>query len=312
MAAKKVLLTGSNGLLGQKILDEYGKRGGNRQIVACSRGLDRYKGDKFYSYEPLDITNQEEVVKVLRKHKPDTIIHSAAMTNVDACENDPLMCEKSNVDSVQFIVDELKALKGKDYDPHLIHVSTDFIFDGENGPYLEEDVAKPVSIYGESKLKAEQIVKASGLPSAILRTILLYGVVNDMSRSNIVLWAKGALEKGSPINVVDDQFRTPTLAEDLAVACILAEEKRAEGIYHISGEEMMSIIDLVKRVADFWKLDKSLINPVSSSALNQPAKRPPRTGFIIEKAKRVLGYEPHSFEEGLRVVDEQLKVLAGR
>jgi dTDP-4-dehydrorhamnose reductase len=128
-----------------------------------------------------------------------------------------------------------------------------------------------------------------------------------MSRSNIVLWAKSSLENAKKINVVDDQFRTPTLAEDLADGCLLIAEKKATGIFNISGKDFMSVLELVYRVADFWKLDKSLITPSKSSDIKQPAQRPPKTGFIIDKAKKVLGYDPHSFEEGLEVLDSQLK-----
>ncbi len=130
-----------------------------------------------------------------------------------------------------------------------------------------------------------------------------------MSRSNVVLWAKDSLTKGQKINVVDDQFRSPTLAEDLADGCILIAEKGATGIYHLSGPETMSILNLVYRVADFWKLDKSLIVPTKSTTLNQAARRPPFTGFVIEKAKRDLGFKPHSFEEGLNILSEQLQSI---
>jgi dTDP-4-dehydrorhamnose reductase len=126
-----------------------------------------------------------------------------------------------------------------------------------------------------------------------------------------VLWAKGALEKGKPINVVDDQFRSPTLAEDLADGCILAVDHNATGIYNISGKDQFAIIDLVREVADHYGLDKSLINPVSSETLNQPAKRPPVTGFILDKARRELGYEPHSFKEGMALMDAQIKAMKG-
>jgi dTDP-4-dehydrorhamnose reductase len=128
-----------------------------------------------------------------------------------------------------------------------------------------------------------------------------------MSRSNVVLWAKGALEKGAPINVVDDQFRMPTLAEDLAEGCLLAAEKHANGIFNISGKDYMSVLELVEQVADFYGYDKEIIRAVSSSTLNQTAKRPPRTGFDLSKSQRVLGYNPHSFREGLQILDEQLK-----
>ncbi|RZL44542.1 MAG: NAD-dependent epimerase/dehydratase family protein, partial [Pedobacter sp.] len=195
---------------------------------------------------------------------------------------------------------------------HFIYVSTDFVFDGLKGPYKEQDEAKPVSFYGESKLAGEKVTQQMKGDWTIIRTILVYGILKDMSRSNIVLWAKGALEKGNPINVVNDQWRMPTLAEDLAKACLLAVEHRTKGIYHISGKDMMSIVDLVKRVADFWNLDKSLINEISSDSLGQEAKRPKKTGFILDKAMTDLNYQPHSFEKGLALVSLQLSVDSGQ
>ena len=194
--------------------------------------------------------------------------------------------------------------------PRFIHLSTDFIFDGNNGPYRETDIPyPPKSVYAESKFVSEHLVQKSGLGWAIIRTILVYGVVNNMSRSNIVLVAKKNLSQGKKMNVVDDQLRTPTLAEDLAEGCALAALKGVTGIYHISGKDFMSILELFYKVADFWHLDKSLITPVNTATLAQPAQRPLRTGFILEKAMRDLGYNPHSFIEGLEIVDRQLKEL---
>ncbi len=141
---------------------------------------------------------------------------------------------------------------------------------------------------------------------AILRTVLVYGVTPDMSRSNIVLWVKKNLEDGKSINVVNDQWRTPTLAEDLAMGCFLAASKKATGIYNISGEEMMTPYDIAIQTADFFKLNKSLIKPTDSSTFKQPAVRPLKTGFIITKAKHELGYQPHSFKEGLALMASQL------
>jgi dTDP-4-dehydrorhamnose reductase len=223
------------------------------------------------------------------------------MTNVDSCETDKEGCDKLNVDAVAYLIAAANTAGA-----HLIHLSTDFIFDGKKGPYKEDDEANPLSYYGHSKLLAENMVREYCTKWSIARTVLVYGVVNDMSRSNIVLWAKGALEKGQPINVVDDQFRTPTLAEDLAKGCQLIEHKQAEGIYNISGKDQMSILELVQRVANYFDLDASVLRVVSSESLNQPAKRPPLTGFDLTKSRKVLGYEPHSFEQGIGVLMEQL------
>ena len=223
------------------------------------------------------------------------------MTNVDACETEKEACDALNVESVKYLAEACKKVNA-----HFIHISTDFIFDGENGPYSEEAEALPLSYYGWSKLKGEDMVKTHADSWAILRTVLVYGVVHDMSRSNIVLWAKGALEKGQTINVVDDQFRTPTLAEDLAMGCFLAEDQKAQGIYNISGKDFMNIFELVNAIAHYYELDATLINRSSSNNLNQPAKRPPITGFKLDKAMRELNYQPHSFAEGLEIVKQQL------
>lgn len=301
----KILITGSNGLLGQKLVYKLKDKPGIT-LIATARGENRLVNKSGYQYEPLDITNYENVKSVFTKHKPDVIINTAAMTNVDACETDREGALLMNATSVEYQIKVLESLQSENYKPHFIHLSTDFIFDGTHGPLTEEEKPNPLSYYAETKLKAEELVQASKLKWAMARTVLVYGIVDNMSRSNIVLWVKQNLEQGKTINVVDDQFRTPTLAEDLADGCILIAEKGATGIYNVSGKDFMSILELAQKVADYYKLNKTLINPSKSSDIKQPAKRPPRTGFIIDKAKKDLGYNPHSFEEGIKLMEEQL------
>jgi len=298
---KKVLITGSNGLLGQKLIALY-LQDDTINLIATARGTNRYPIKDGYIYTSLDVTDEKNVNEVITQHAPDTIIHTAAMTNVDACEEDQEGAEKLNVDAVEYLVEA-----ANEVDAHFIHLSTDFIFDGEAGPYAEDAEPEPLSYYGETKLAAENMVKNQCNKWSIARTILVYGIVHDMSRSNIVLWAKGALEKGQPINVVNDQVRSPTLAEDLAMGCKLIEQKEAEGIFNISGKDQMSIVEIVERVADYFNLDKSIITQVSSKTLNQAAMRPPITGFDLTKSREILGYNPRSFEEGIAVLMEQMK-----
>jgi dTDP-4-dehydrorhamnose reductase len=223
------------------------------------------------------------------------------MTNVDQCETEKEACWQQNVSAVQYLVEA--AEKHKSF---LIHLSTDFIFDGKGGPYDEMAKPAPLSYYGESKLAAEKIVLKCKAKWAIARTVLVYGVAHDMSRSNIILWVKKNLEDGKTIQVVNDQFRTPTLAEDLAMGCYLIMENGAKGIYNISGKEMLTPYEMAIKTADYFKLDKKLINKTDSTKFSQPAKRPLKTGFIIQKAVEDLGYDPHSFEEGIKLVAEQL------
>ncbi|WP_426325690.1 SDR family oxidoreductase [Pedobacter sp. R-06] len=298
---KTILTTGSNGLLGQKLTEKILAEG-RVKLVATSKGANRYPVKGGYGYAEMDILNAAHVREVIETYSPDAIVHTAAMTNVDTCEANKALCRQLNVDAVQNLISicEEKNIQ-------FIHLSTDFVFDGADGPYKEEDAVNPVSYYGESKVLAESLLKNSKANWTILRTILVYGITSDMSRSNIVLWAKAALEIASPINVVNDQWRMPTLAEDLAEACLLAVEKNAKGIYHVSGKDYMSIADLVRKVADYWGLDQSFINEISSASLNQTAKRPVRTGFVLDKTIKDLDYRPHSFEEGLMILDQQMK-----
>ncbi len=290
MTSKRILITGANGLLGQSLLF----LGQNRhELLATGRGPAR--GDHFgFPYAELDSTKEEDYERVFEEFKPDVVIHSAAMTQVDDCEQDQEACNLLNVEATKYCA-EACARHGV----HLIFLSTDFIFDGKNGPYGEEAEPAPLSVYGWSKLRAEDAVKASGARYAIARTVLVIGYVPGLSRSNIILWARQALGRGERIRVVHDQVRSPTWSVDLAEGCLRIAELGAEGIYHISGPDTMSILDLVRRVADHAGLDASLIDPVSSESLGQAAKRPPITGFDISKARRDLGFSPHSFSEVL-------------
>ncbi|MFN7837943.1 MAG: SDR family oxidoreductase [Bacteroidota bacterium] len=287
----RILVTGANGLLGQKLVelilttDDY--------LIATAKSklvLPLPKGE----FHPMDITLRDQIVDVITKAQPDVVINTAAMTNVDQCELEKEKCWLNNVTAVEYVVEACQKAKCR-----LIHLSTDFIFDGTHGPLDEEAIPNPISYYGESKWAAEKIVQKSGLEWAIARTVLVYGVTKDMSRSNIVLWVKKSLEEGKTINVVNDQWRTPTLAEDLAMGCYLMATKNAIGIYNISGDEMMTPYDIAMATAEFFGLDKSLINQTNSSKFKQAAKRPTKTGFLINKATQNLGFKPSSFLAGL-------------
>lgn len=300
---KKVLITGANGLLGQKLVSLFAKKE-NIQLLATSRGECRFSIPKNVSYQNLDITSAVDCMALIEEFQPEVLIHAAAMTQVDACETDRELCDSINVTGVNNLIQAIS-----DHHTHFIHISTDFIYEGDEEEYFEDSKVNPLSYYGESKWKSEQLFEKVKFPYSILRTVLVYGVLEDISRSNIVLWAKGALEKGQEINIVEDQYRCPTLAEDLALACLQVLEKKATGVFHISGKDFISILDLIFQIADYWNLDKSLINPIVTSSLNQPAKRPAKTKLNINKAVKKINYQPKSFLEGLAIVDQQLQNL---
>ena len=297
----KILITGSNGLLGQKLLHKL-RQDSSVQLIATSKGKNRVSEKNGYTYFDLDITNNDAVAKLIASEKPQVVINTAAMTNVDLCEAEKDNCDALNVSAVQFLADACEKIEA-----HLIHISTDFIFDGEDGPYKEDDEPNPLSYYGLSKLKSEHLLQAHSVKWTILRTIIVFGVGENLSKGNIVLWAKGALEKGEPLNIIDDQFRAPTLADDLADACVLAANKKAFGVFNASGKDIMSIYEIVERIAKHYGNTTENLNKISTATLNQTAGRPPKTGFVLDKSRQVLGYNPHSFEECLALIDEQLK-----
>lgn len=207
----RVLITGANGLLGQKLvklligIPEV-------EVLATSRGQCRIDGFDEKNFTALDVEDRKQTLEVFNQLMPDVVIHTAAMTHVDACELNPDQCKKANVDAVTHVVAGCAAVGA-----HMVHLSTDFIFDGSQGPLSEEDVPAPINYYGQTKLEAEHIIIDSDISWSIARTVLVYGVVPGLKRSNIILWVKESLEEGKSIKVVDDQWRTPTLAEDLAM-----------------------------------------------------------------------------------------------
>lgn len=305
VSKKRILITGSNGLLGQKLVDLL-VNNASVELIATARGSNRLPYADGYTYHALDITDREQVLNVVTETRPQVVIHTAAMTNVDQCESEKDACWAQNVQAVEYLVEACR-----ETDAFLLHVSTDFIFDGADGPYGEEAEANPISFYGWSKYAAEKAVMSAdrtGNPIrwAIARTVLVYGIAHDMSRSNIILWVKKSLEDGKNIKVVTDQWRTPTLAEDLAMGCWLIADQEAEGIFNISGKDFLTPYEMAVKTADYFGLDKSLIAQADSTTFTQPARRPPRTGFILDKPRTVLGYEPRSFEEGIALLAGQL------
>jgi len=298
---KKIIITGSNGLLGQKMVKLLLSKS-DYEIHALSRGENRLANKEGYSYHRIDITKKDELTKLVSDIQPLYIVHTAAMTNVDACELNQTGCDMINVDTVKTLVDLCKI-----NNIHLIHLSTDFIFDGMKGAfYTEEDDPNPLSYYGLSKLKSEKIILNTISRYTIIRTILVYGLVDHNDRSNIVLWVKNSIENKKEINVVTDQYRMPTLAEDLAESCLLAIENDAFGIYHVSSNKLMSIYEIAIEVAKMFHLDVNYIKPIITSELNLPAKRPFKTGFDLNKSITELKLPSYTFVERLQVFKNQL------
>ena len=292
---KKVLVTGANGFLGQHLTHLLLQNG--YAVVAVAKGDSRlpFAEKPGFVYYDADITNDLVLQHIFEKETPHTIVHAAAMTQADDCQLHQEACEAVNVRATAQLL-----LSAEAFSSHFIYISTDFVFDGEKGDYTENDAANPISWYGFTKLQAESIVETSDIPFAIVRTCLVYGNAVSGTRNNIISWVKDSLTAGKKIKVVSDQWRTPTHVTDLANGIMLIIEKGATGVYHISGKDKLTPYDMALQTAALCDLDTSLIEKVDAAVFSQPARRPLKTGFDISKARKELGFEPVSFEEGLR------------
>ncbi|MFL3660718.1 MAG: SDR family oxidoreductase [Polaribacter sp.] len=290
---KKVIITGSNGLLGQSLLKLLLKERTKYEVFGFSRGVNRSDREDF-TYCDMDITKEVLLKDEIDKIQPDFIINTAAMTQVDACETQKEACYLLNVTVVKWLTEicELRNI-------HLVQISTDFIFDGKKGHYKETDTPNPISYYGRSKLNAEAVIKTSAVQSTILRTSLVYGKVPHMTRSNIVLWVKKMLEEKNEVTIVSDQFRAPTYVIDLALACKISIDSEVAGVFNICSNKILSIYEIAQQVAQVFELDENLIKPISTAVLNQTAFRPPKTGFDLTKTNNELQFYPKSFKEDL-------------
>jgi dTDP-4-dehydrorhamnose reductase len=291
----KILLTGSNGMLGSYLAKKLSQS--EHTTWATGKKECRLPSHLLlanFTYQSMDVTLKDEVDQIVSSVKPDVIIHSAAMTQVDDCEQNKSLCYSINVDGTRNLLSAAEEINAR-----FCLISTDFVFSGASGPYGENAPTGPVNYYGQTKELAEQLVMSSHLNWSIARTILLYGKADPSKRSNFIYWVKQNLEVGKNIKVVNDQIRTPTFIPDLANGIALIIEKNARGIFHLSGKDILTPYQMAILIAKHLNLDQSLIEPVDASVFSQLGKRPLKTGFIIDKAINELGYEPTSFENAL-------------
>ena len=280
----RLLIVGS-GLLGGK-LAKIAANGFTTFTTYNEHPLD-IEGYKSYY---LNIINREGVVALIQKLNPDYIIHTAALTNVDACETNKEDAFKINVRGTKNIAEASKEINAK-----LVYISTDYVFDGEKGMYKEDDPTNPIDYYGETKLEGEKVVKDLR-DYIIVRPSVLYGW--NPVKLNFVTWAIQELKKGNEMKIVKDQFNTPTLADNLAELILELIKRDKDGIFHISGSERISRFDFVLKIAEIFDLNKDLIKPITSDQLNWIAKRPMDSSLDTSKISRIK--KPLNVEESLK------------
>ena len=287
----RILITGSNGFIAQHV-STFLSADAEHDILATSRSPSLINEVNF---KQLDIRDREEAEKVISSFQPEVIIHAAANGSADDCELNKDVCDLINITGTENISRTAGKVNSK-----VIFLSTDFVFNGASGPYCESDPVSPVNYYGRSKVMAEQIIANNNPNNCIVRLCSVYGRGISGSARGIITLTKDKLTKGLSLNVVADQIRTPTLVNDIAVAIKAMIEKNVSGIYHVSGEEVKTPYEMAIAAAKYFNLDDRLIIKTTSTALNEPAQRPLRTGFVIDKAKKALGFRPTGFDEGLK------------
>lgn len=299
MNSRRVLVLGCNGLLGQKVSDLL-VRGTPHKLMLSARADRPLVNLPGVLYRPADITKKKDVRNVVAEFEPNVIVNAAAMTNVDACEKERELAWRINVGGVENITETARRTGAT-----VVHVSTDYVFDGRSGPYTEEDRPEPLNYYGRSKLAGENHLRASGVKFVIARTMVLYGYAPG-AKSNFALWLIQQLEQHVPVRVVDDQLGNPTLADDLAHAIVSTIDLEKTGLYHIAGRDIASRFEFALALAKKFGHDRELISPIKTVQLRQPAERPLKSGLVTLKAEVDLGYRPSTMEEGLTILRGQL------
>lgn len=294
---KRILVLGANGMLGQRLIEFYCKQP-NIQLLACSAEDEPVFEDT--EYRKMDITHRDEVKDLCYDFYPDVIVNAAAFTNVDLSETEREQAWKTNVKGVEYIAEVSRVI-----DAHIIHFSSDYIFDGKRGPYSEKDKPNPLGYYARTKLASENVLRTSATYNTILRTNVLYGIAHN-SRPDYVRWAVNSLRNEQKIRIVTDQINNPTFIDDLIQAISKVIEYKKYGVFNIGGKEFLSRYDFTLKIADFFNLDKTLIHPITTDELHQPAPRPLKSGLIILKAQTQLGYKPHSINESLTKMKKEL------
>jgi dTDP-4-dehydrorhamnose reductase len=296
---KRILITGANGLLGQQLIktfrDDY-------DVHALGLQAQPRLPEGNFQYHQGDITDRRRLREFVQNCVPNFIINAAAFTDVDGSETQREICWRVNVTGVENLVYAAQKIQAR-----LIHVSTDYVFDGNSGPYREDDRPNPLGFYARSKLAGENAVINSNANYAIARTMVLYGIGYEI-RQNFVTWLIEQLRAGKAVQIVDDQFGNPTLASELARALrVLAEAGPARrGIYHISGSEVIDRYHFAVKIAEVFGLDANLIQPIKTSDFKQASLRPLRSGFDISKAVAELNISMSDIVGGLNKFKTEL------
>jgi len=296
---KRLLVCGSNGLVGQRLALLFGHTT-DFEVLHTSHHRNFNLDSGLFDYTQLDITNRGDVKSLVTSYRPDIIINTAAISSVDICEQQRDAAWRVNVSGIEHLTVASRLIGAK-----VIHLSTDYVFDGKNGPYREADRVNPINYYGKTKLAGENALLVGGVPHAILRVILLFGSGVNL-KNNFATWVISSLRAGTTIRCATDQVCNPTYVGSVAAAVLNVIERGASGVYHVCDADRLSRYEFAMRIARAFALDESLIMKATSAVLGQAAPRPLSTGFDTGKASREFGFAPLSIDAGLEALSRDL------
>jgi len=284
---EKVLIIGGSGLLGSKIFELF------PEAFATYNNKHISKRNTF----KLDISENDSLKFILDKLEPDTIIVTAALTDVDKCEINPEMAARVNREPFKYIVSYLKQKGGR-----LIQISTDYVFSGEKGNYSENDERKPVNVYGKTKMEAEDIIINSGINFSLVRTSGIFGINESAEKNNFFTWIYNNLRVGNKLRLVIDQVYSPVLNSILADAIHEIYEREINGIIHFSSLDAISRFEFGTMVANIFNLNKDNIHPAKMEDMPWRAKRPKNSSLNNDKAIKMITKKPITVFQELTVI----------
>ena len=282
----KFLVTGSAGLVGNQVIKDLSDQ--NHQVFSCYHDIKPVLGYPIF----LDLTDKQNIIDVMETTKPDIVIHLAAMTNVDLCETQPELAMNLNADAT-----EILAKQAAKQNAFFVYVSTDYVFDGKDGMKKESDKPNPLGMYGKSKLEGEHNVQNLASSWAIARISTPFGV--HPTKKSFPIWVKENLEKNQQINVLVDQFTSPTYVPNLSKMIIEIATRQIVGVIHVSGASKISRYEFAEQIADKLSLDKKLIKPSSMNDMNWIAMRPKDSSLDVSKANEILNEKPQTITQSL-------------
>lgn len=286
----RFLVTGANGLVGSRacaLLEQAG-----HEVVGLGRGPRRTGGG--FRYVACDMTSEPELAAALEAAAAEVILHCAAMTEVDACEKEPERAYAANVTAVAGV-----ARWARKAGAHLVHVSTDYVFDGEAGPYDEQALPNPRGVYALTKHMGEQAARTFLPGCAIARTAVVYGWPPVEGRLNFGAWLVTALGKGQPVRLFEDQFVSPSLADSVAAMVVELGERRLGGVWNTCGAEVVDRVSFGRALCEVFGFDPALITPTRLADMKLPSPRPLRSGLKVDKARTNLRAWPLPLAESL-------------